>query len=124
MSTHARIVVHRRDGRYAYVHCQFDGYLTGVGQTLHDHHNDADRAETLVALGDLSSLGDAPETSVFYGCDRGETGVEARVRDSLDDALEWAMTVDYVYLWDDGWWVLRRPGWVPLGAVLAAGEAR
>ena len=72
------------------VYCHWDGYLDHNGRILLEHY-DSSKANHLVALGDLSSLRpdvfvaegvehsfDAPaeEITVFYGRDRGETGIE------------------------------------------------
>lgn len=99
MSTRSDIIVHRADGKWARVYCHFDGYLEGVGQTLFEHYNDQGKAEALIEPGDMSSLSekcDKPEGhsyesgvdgyTVYYGRDRGETGTETQVFDSLAEA--------------------------------------
>lgn len=58
MSTRSFIHVKRTDGNWARIYCHFDGYWEGVGQKLHDHYNSQELAEALVALGDISSLGE------------------------------------------------------------------
>lgn len=56
MGTRCAIIVKIGPKLYHGVHVQFDGYLSGVGQTLIDHYNADDLARGLVSLGDLSSV--------------------------------------------------------------------
>jgi hypothetical protein len=58
MSTRSFIHVQRTDGTWARIYCHFDGYWNGVGQTLQDHYDSQELAEALMALGDISVLGD------------------------------------------------------------------
>jgi hypothetical protein len=55
MGTRSRIGVMHGD-KVKSVYCHWDGYLEHNGQILQDHYNSA-RANMLVALGDMSSLG-------------------------------------------------------------------
>jgi len=56
MSTRSRIGVEQKDGSIVSVYCHFDGYPSGVGSTLLQCYNTYDKANEVVALGDLSSL--------------------------------------------------------------------
>jgi hypothetical protein len=57
MSTRSSIaVLQERDGSVISIYCHWDGYLSGVGETLLNHYNTYERANELVALGALSSL--------------------------------------------------------------------
>ncbi len=112
MGTRSDIIVERANGKWARIYCHWDGYISGNGKTLFEHHNDQEKAEALVALGDMSSLGevvgekhafdwrdayygknakkqdDDPEFQrlsrmcLYYGRDRGETG-DTTIGDSL-----------------------------------------
>lgn len=109
------------------VYCNNDGYLYGVGRCLLDHYNTQEKAEALVALGDLSSVGPrlapeagephsfdhpAPGVTVAYHRDRGEdlnprapfdlsNGVSVYdVVENLDDS-------GYVYVFLAGAWYYR-----------------
>ena len=113
MSTRSDIIVQRADGSWSRQYCHFDGYLEGVGQTLLDSFQDQAKVDDLSRLGDLSSLGpriDKPEghsfankvegCTVAYGRDRGETGTEATIGDSL--AAVWPPTdtwTEYTYVY-------------------------
>ena len=56
MSTRSYICVKQDDGSYKGVYCHWDGYLTYNGAMLLDHYNNRERADALIALGDLSLL--------------------------------------------------------------------
>lgn len=108
MATRSNIAVQQEDGSFLYIYVHNDGYYEGVGQTLLDHYGDIAKARELVALGDLSVVGEeigekhdfdeprwdwalkvkTPETlaraaligtwTLAYGRDRGETNIEPR----------------------------------------------
>ncbi|MDE2096217.1 MAG: hypothetical protein KGL39_03160 [Patescibacteria group bacterium] len=59
MGTRSDIIVHRADGKWARIYCHWDGYIAHNGKILFDHYNSQERADALVALGNISSL--APE---------------------------------------------------------------
>ena len=56
MSTRSFIFVEQDDGSYKGVYCHSDGYLTYNGAMLLDHYNSRDKANEIIALGDLSLL--------------------------------------------------------------------
>lgn len=56
MSTRSFICVEQDDGSYKGVYCHSDGYLTYNGAMLLDHYNSREKADALIALGDLSLL--------------------------------------------------------------------
>jgi hypothetical protein len=115
MGTRSDIIVHMTSGQWARIYCHWDGYLEHNGRILFDHYTSQDKAEKLIALGDLSTLGpeigrkhafDAPrmvtksgETSkayeryeetrrkmcTAYGRDRGETDIDAKFGATLQE---------------------------------------
>jgi hypothetical protein len=102
------------------VYCHFDGYLEGVGKTLLENY-DSSKANHLVALGDISVLAEnievpadvehsfdnrAKNITVFYGRDRGETGVDFKVFQDYDEVLDFAdgCMLEYYYIMKDGVW--------------------
>lgn len=125
MSTRSNIIVKLADGRFHSVYCHYDGYLSGVGQTLIDHYNSQALAESLVAGGDISALKQfctggpghtfdhpLPEQTTYYGRDRHEPNTEGRDGANLAEVWPgkdaWA---EYVYVWQDGAWsVAELPG--------------
>lgn len=119
MGTRSRIGVMHGDNCKS-VYCHWDGYLEHNGNILQAHYDSA-RANYLVALGDLSSLGqyiqaaeglehsfDKPvdDVCVFYGRDRKETGTDFRVDQTFAEFLERAdgCGAEYYYIMKDGTW--------------------
>lgn len=58
MGTRSDIIVHRTDGKWHRIYCHWDGYLSHNGKILFENYNSQKKAESLVKLGDLSSLGE------------------------------------------------------------------
>lgn len=99
MGTRSTIALEYADGTVDQVYCHWDGYLSHNGAILLQHYADPFRVQELMGLGDLSSLcpelapgNDAHSFSdpkedvcVFYGRDRGETGIKARRFASFED---------------------------------------
>ena len=128
MGTRSRIGVMHGD-KVKSVYCHWDGYLEHNGAILQEHYNSA-KANNLIALGDLSSLGtqigekhafsqfDLPPEEVeaykeltrdwctFYGRDRGEKGTEWKVADTFEEFLEQAdgCGAEFYYIMKDGVW--------------------
>ena len=71
MSTRSRIAIETESGTVKSIYCHFDGYVSGVGETLYNHY-DKEELEELIELGDISSLGESIENTVAYHRDRGE----------------------------------------------------
>lgn len=113
MSTRSAIIVKHGDG-YRGIYCHFDGYPDGVGKILSKHYTIQEKVDSLIALGDLSSLGtevSAPEgkthsydkpienVTVAYARDRGDTGCEPKdgatvkaVRDKIEHQYAYVFT--------------------------------
>jgi hypothetical protein len=132
MSTRSNIGIQNADGSISFIYCHFDGYPSNNGQLLWDHYQAAEKVVALVALGDLSSLGERVNpigshsyansetgTTVAYGRDRGETGTETRTAEDRDgmNKQEYA----YLCLGDGEWLASDHQGpWVPLADLIAA----
>ena len=76
MATRSRIAIENQDGTVTSIYCHFDGYLEHNGKILQNHFTNREKVEQLIALGDLSCLGEdieegAPDT-IAYHRDRGE----------------------------------------------------
>lgn len=111
MSTRSTISIKNQDGTFTGIYCHFDGYPSGVGVTLLEKYQDENKIRELIALGDISVLGEevnpkgshsysSPESGVTiaYGRDRGETGTDPQTTDT------WQDNQSYNYLFDDGKW--------------------
>ena len=137
MGTRSRIgVMHGEKCKSVY--CHWDGYLAHNGAILQEHYDSA-KANHLVALGNMSSLGrdigeahpfsphDLPEEMsnmthgefeakfgnmcTFYGRDRGEKNVDFKVAHTFDQFLEQVdhCGAEYYYIMRDGVWYCGCP---------------
>ena len=112
MGTRSRIGVMHGD-KLKSVYCHWDGYLSNNGKILQAHYDSA-KANHLVSLGDLSSLGTTigekhdfdvrTDCCTFYGRDREETGVDFTVDQSYDEFLSKDYDYEYYYIMNDGVW--------------------
>ena len=127
MATRSTIAIQREDGTVAQIYCRWDGYLDNNGKILLNHYQDPAKIEALIAEGSVSSLGseigekhgfderfdrDDPRSNWtrFYGRDRGEDNVEARVFGDLKDYLQNAQFEEYDYLFRKGAWYVQIHG--------------
>lgn len=117
MSTNSSITIKTENGKFRTIYCHFDGYLAGVGKTLVEHYSTQEKAEALLAGGDISFLEascDKPEGhsfekpvegyTVYYGRDRGETGTGARTYSSFYQVIK-KEAQEFNYFFDNGKWV-------------------
>lgn len=138
MGTRSTIAV-KHGNRIKAVYCHWDGYIEHNGQILLENY-DSTKANFLVALGDISSLGEnigkqhsfdlrAVEGSeestwtTFYGRDRGEEDVEFK---SFSSEAEWMDYYDgsgaeFYYVMDAGVWYVSayREEFKPLHEAVA-----
>jgi hypothetical protein len=123
MGTRSRIAVANPDGTFTSIYCHWDGYPTGVGRTLKDHYGDAEKVAALIALGDISSLGEEigskhdfdnnPDGEVnAYGRDRGEEGIEPKVSANFESLTELTQDCggEYLYVYKGGNWFVAKGG--------------
>ena len=125
MATRSLIVVRKDDGKWHTIYCHYDGYPSHNGRMLLTYYNDQQKADALVALGDLSYLDksiECPEGHTFdhpvegfttaYMRDRGSTMYEAGARKyvSMQGAINTARHNDaeYVYVFTDGHWLVGK----------------
>jgi len=121
MATRSTIAMRLEDGSVRSVYCHFDGYPDGVGATLREHYTDPAKIEQLLDLGDLSVLdveigekvdfnGRPEGQCLFYGRDRGETGINARTHADENEWLGYRKgnACEYGYLWNGAWWVVYK----------------
>lgn len=132
MATRSTIALLRDNGEVVKVYCHWDGYLENNGELLVKHYNTPEKIEALLALGDISSLGEvvgekhpfdtydksklsaedlalaeraeAESWTLYYGRDRGETGTEAKVYKDLGEYEAKAQFEEYNYCFIYGTW--------------------
>lgn len=124
MGTRSDIIALRADGKWHRIYCHWDGYLEHNGKILFEHYTGQKQVEKLVALGDLSILGEKigkkhpfdrpsfgkPEHDEYdrkykgwclaYGRDRGEKNSAGTIGDKLFDVMpsEESWT-EFTYIW-------------------------
>lgn len=107
MSTSSFIGIIGPDSVISGVYCHYDGYPEGVGQTLTDNYKTTESVNTLLALGDLSSLGTSLEECEAYHRDRGDEMSEPIVFTDHNDMMNnvWKeLGAEYAYVWDGTGW--------------------
>lgn len=119
MSTRCLVGRKVSDNKVEYIYCHYDGYLDGVGETLKKHYTTEDKIDKLMALGDLSALGEVAESNpnqwdynkVNYDLctsykDRGETDVDSKIvtDEEYYDKFKANLWIEYLYLWDGKRW--------------------
>jgi hypothetical protein len=129
MSTRSRIAMATESG-FRSIYCHGDGHPEYNGRLLLEHYTTPAKVRRLIALGDISCLGeeigrkhpfsrpwhddealDAYEAeysrmTLAYGRDRGETGVDPIDDPSFGSLARTAANCDavWLYLWIDGVW--------------------
>ena len=99
MGTRSNIAMEQEDGCVKVAYCHYDGYLEQVGVKLLTEYDTREKADELIDIGNMRTLGDAsspeePETYV-----------------SLDNYMSWHVDpvfIEYIYLWMDGEWHVSR----------------
>ena len=119
MATRSNIAYKTPEGKIRASYCHYDGYPAHNGEMLRRYYTDADQVKMLVDLGSMSILApkvnptttthsfETPEedVTIFYGRDRGETGVEFR---EYDDFAEYVDNgEEYMYFFDGNDWLVN-----------------
>ena len=128
MATRSTIAMKTATGKVQAIYCHWDGYLDYNGKVLMTHYTDPAKVAEMIALGDLSSLGEligepcdfdnrstqkneeGQAQCVAYARDRGETGVEPQ---TFDDVAQWVDGydgVEYYYLFNGQDWLVNKGG--------------
>lgn len=124
-------IIRKTDTGYAGVYCNSDGYPSGVGATLLQHYSDPAKVAALIALGDLSILGERLDplgathrfgnaekgTTVAYGRDRRESGCEPKIGNSIREVEREIGHNGHVYVFENGVWTHNG---TPLADAVAA----
>lgn len=125
MGTRSTIAIQNEDGTVTGIYCHWDGYLSHNGRILQENYTTEAAVRELIALGDLSSLGETVGSKVdfndydshngqcvAYGRDRGEKNVDARTCSSWDQLIsDFGQEYDYLFQLGKGWRVRYFEGW-------------
>jgi len=123
MGTRSTIAIQNEDGTVTGIYCHWDGYLSNNGRILEENYTTEESVRELIALGDLSSLGEtvgtkhdfdaAPDGECnAYGRDRGEKDVDAQTCASWAALLEdFGQEYDYLFVPGEGWRVRYFDAW-------------
>lgn len=87
MATRSRIAIERADGRVESIYCHWDGHPDTNGATLLENYRDRAKVEKLIALGDISSLGEEVEPKGEHSFENPEEGVTVAYHRDRGDAL-------------------------------------
>jgi len=103
MATRSRIAIQLSDESVLSVYCHWDGYPSGVGQTLVEHYNTNEKVTELIDGGDMSSCWSEDDQPKYYSA-RGEDS-PPRLDADLCEYLLPAGSEEYAYLFTNGEWV-------------------
>ena len=117
MATRSRIGLELEDGSIKSIYCHWDGYPSGVGATLAGHYTQREKVESLIRLGDISSLEEEVEpngqhtfnkpqegVTVAYHRDRGEPLSQARIDLNLDSFIKRGLEeYGYIFTKENEW---------------------
>ncbi len=108
MSTHSAIIVKIGDDKFIGSYCHFDGYLSGVGQTLLLDYKDLDKVTALINLGELRCIGSGitkAKGTEAYHRDCGEEFSAPAFGQNENEVLDGLSGgVEFVYVFKDGDW--------------------
>ena len=115
MATRSTIAIQNDDGTVTGIYCHWDGYLSYNGRILKENYNTEAKVRELIALGQLSALGEtigekvdfnnAPDGQcIAYGRDRGEIDSYAETFNTWTDLLNLSgQEYNYLFVPDEGW---------------------
>ena len=115
MATRSTIAIQNEDGTVTGIYCHWDGYISCNGVILYENYNTEESVRELIALGDLSSLGETIGTQHdfdnapgdecnAYGRDRGEDNVQAGdYFDWTDLLINSGEEYNYLFVPGEGW---------------------
>lgn len=123
MGTRSTIAIQNEDGTVTGIYCHWDGYTSNNGRILQENYTTEAAVRELIALGDLSSLGEtvgvkhdfdtrADGQCKAYGRDRNIKGAEAMTYASHAALIEgMGQEYDYLFTPGAGWTVRYFSGW-------------
>jgi hypothetical protein len=120
MATTSTIAIELHDGTIQMINCHWDGYLEHNGKLLNKFWYQYDKILQLMALGNLSRLGQEigqqhdfqhphPQWCLAYGRDGGEQNCQCQVYDNYNQYQHEAKFAEYNYVFlKDQWLVFQQ----------------
>lgn len=102
------------EGEYMTIYCHFDGYLSGVGETLFYYYNSFEKAFMLILGGDISSISETLGDCDYYASSEGWCKNVIPKFSNLPPRIN----EQYLYIFEDEkWYVFTEDGeyYGPLG---------
>lgn len=105
MATRSFIGKINKDDTITAIYCHFDGYPAHTGKVLIDNYITESQVDSLLAGGDMSSIGSVLDDCIFYK-DRGEEHTESRVYPAFEIFMRAGREVwaEYFYLFNHDFW--------------------
>lgn len=106
MGTRAYIGLKEDDGTVNAVYCGHDGYPEHTFETLVAHYNSKEKANALIARGQLSCVHDNMDDILFYA-ENGREELSIEKFNSVDEyfaEMSSDVCIEYVYLFENGSW--------------------
>lgn len=110
MATRGTIAVQHADGTVSQVYAHWDNYVEHTGKMLQKWYNTQEAAESLIALGDISTVENSIARTEYYGCDCGEDEDDTASK-VFKDIQEYVTKMDgqeFNYLFTDGKWYVEH----------------
>lgn len=96
-----------KDVNFIGIYHHYDGYISGVGETLQNEYNDYDKILNLLIMGDMSTINDGV---LSYRGWRGENTPPSFYTEK-ELTVEQALKEEYAYLFDNGKWYVSYLNW-------------
>ena len=122
MATSSNIGIEYSDNSVKMIYCHWDGYLSNNGRILLNHYKNKEKIESLLSLGDISSLdievnpdpkyvhrfdNAQPTVTVAYHRDRGENLSPALLFNNKEEASKNMQEYLYLFSEKENKWYVR-----------------
>ena len=116
MATRAAIIIENGDGTVTGIYNHNDGYVSYLGRMLREHYPTIEDARALVALGDVSQVGETLDDTIAYHRDRQEPWDSVKPLVCLLGDVAELIESQYIYHHNGTQWMVKEAGgdWVTL----------
>lgn len=113
MSTRCLIGKENTDKTITYIYCHHDGYPGYVGKMLLDNYTNIETIDELLALGDMSSLGEKPIAADSFDYFKNEFCVPYALRGEYVPASVAVSEKDFLKVdaWEEFWYLFKDNKW-------------